>query len=586
MKLKRLILFLVLLSSSVAMSQTVEASWESLNKRGYPQWFRDAKLGIFVHWGLYSVPAYAGKEGYGEWFYRGLMLKDSGRCQIMSLFADTSLPINEQYASLVDYWHGELWNPNEWARLFKSAGAKYVMLVTKHHDGYCLWDSPQQPTWNSTVSGPHRNIVEELANAVRGEGLRMGFYYSLPEWNNPLHIWMQDPDSSIGDYVDNYMVPQFKELVSRYRPDAIFADGDWQNNHEDFHSEELIAWYYNLVGPDAIVNDRWGRGTQHGFKTPEYSAGIDVQSVPWAECRGIGRSFGFNRNEDLDNFLTDRELIRHFCDLVAHGGGLTLNVGPMADGTIPFIQQERLINLGRWLQTNGEAIYGTHPYIIASEQEECVAAMPNSTAVNFDWVRNSPLKGMPVDNFTVRWRGVTSPSRTACDCIIRVEGDDEIWVLGGDDTLLYYNHNWADNDRAQKTIHLDENSVWVFDVILKEKDLESSAKFTWSMDGGKTFTPVYADFTGVAEWQHTIRCFTAKEDNVYIIEFERHGQTLSIPSLPHLKKNTIVTLLGTSNKLRWKQDNNGTLHIDLSGVNQRELNALENAWVFKVGRGN
>jgi len=574
----KLLAALLLLTAFAAHGQT----WESLNARPYPQWFSDAKLGIFVHWGLYSVPAYAGKEGYAEWFYRGLMVGDSGRCHIMSLYADTALPVFEQYKQLTNHWRAELWSPQDWARMFREAGAKYVVLVTKHHDGYSLWDDPYQPQWNSTVSGPHRNIVEELTAAVRHEGLRMGFYYSLPEWSNPRHIWMQDPDTAIADYVNNYMVPQFKELVSRYHPDLIFADGDWQNTPEQLRSVELIDWYYRTVGPDAIVNDRWGQNTKHGFKTPEYSAGIGVSDRPWAECRGIGRSFGLNRNEDLDNYLTSTALIQHFCELVAHGGGLTLNVGPYADGTIPLIQQERLRNLGRWLQVNGEAIYGSRPYIIPCQREHMTAEMPHTTAIDYDWVRNAPLKGMPVDNFTIRWHGVMWPSRQEEDCLIRAEGNDEIWVLTGDDTILYYNHSWAENDRAQASYHFDGKSAYLFDVILKEKDLEATAHFSISHDGGKTFAPLYADWHGTATWQRTIRCFTQKGDNLYVIEFERPGPTLTIPDMPRLPKGTDGTLLGTDGTIRWRQKRDGSLTLDLSRLDPKQLNALSHAWVFKI----
>ena len=585
--MKRAQLILSLLLPLCLQAQQVEPTWESLNKRGYPQWFGDAKLGIFVHWGLYPVPAYASNDGYGEWFYRGLMTGDADRRRIMSLYADTSLPTFEQYKALKNYWHGELWNPQEWARMFKESGARYVMLVTKHHDGYSLWDDPYQPEWNSVVSGPRRNIVEELTAAVRAEGLRMGFYYSLPEWTNPRHIWMQDPDSAIGDYVDNYMVPQFKHLVAKYKPDAIFADGDWQNSASEFRSEELISWYYNLVGPDAIVNDRWGNGTQHGFRTPEYSAGISVTDRPWAECRGIGRSFGLNRNEDLENYLTDRELIQHFCELVASGGGLTLNVGPYADGTIPLIQQERLQALGRWLQVNGEAIYGSRPYktpegvLSPCQRTRTVAELPASGTIDYDWVRNAPLKAMPVDNFEIRWEGVTGPTPPkAGDYIIRIEGDDEVWLTGSVDTL-YYNHAWAENNNTA-TVHLDGNHVLALYVRYREKDLEAAVHVDWSRDGGRTFTPIYADWHGTASWERTLRCFTQKGNNLYVTEFERPGQTLTLPDIPRLRKSSTITLLGTTGTIRWKQKKDGTLTLDLSGLDTKELNALDHAWVFKI----
>ena len=213
-------------------------------------------------------------------------------------------------------------------------------------------------------TGPHRDICGELTEAVRKQGLQMGFYYSLPEWTSTIHTWYVDPNDSIAEYVDTHMIPQFKELVERYKPTILFTDGEWYNSAEQWHATELISWYYNTVGDEAIVNDRWGNGQQHGFRTPEYTGRAKLNDRPWAECRGIGRSFGLNRNEPFENYLTSDELIRHFVILVAAGGGLTINVGPAADGQIPLLQQERLLDLGRWLEINGEAIYGSNPYRI------------------------------------------------------------------------------------------------------------------------------------------------------------------------------------------------------------------------------
>ncbi|MCR4816768.1 MAG: alpha-L-fucosidase [Bacteroidales bacterium] len=594
MKKTVLVISLLLPMCLFAQQGRVEASWQSLNQRGYPQWFSDARLGIFVHWGLYSVPAYASKEGYAEWFYRGLMTGDTARRRIMSLYADTILPVFEQYATLTKYWHGELWQPDEWARLFREAGAKYVMLVTKHHDGYCLWDSPQQPEWNSTVSGPHRNIVAELTYAVRKQGLRMGFYYSLPEWSNSRHIWMEDPDDSIADYVDNYMVPQFKDLVSRYRPDAIFTDGDWQNTAKQFHAEELISWYYNTVGPDAIVNDRWGKGTQHGFKTPEYSAGISYQgNRPWAECRGIGRSFGYNRNEDIENYLTDRQLIQHFVELVADGGGLTLNVGPMADGTISYIQQERLRNLGQWLKINGEAIYGSEPPDVGVRckhvrpvkiVERINKPLPVSDAIDFDWVRNSPDPAIAVDGFNVIWEGsVTAPANGIYT--FKTEADDEITVVYGNDTLLYYNKAWAENDRAQKTLRLKKGQTLKLKVHFYEKDLEASARLLWSTDS-KDFTPVPAAWSGTAQSLRTNRCYTQRGNALYIHLFECPSNQIEEKLSFMLSKDAIVRMLGTQTNLKWKQDEDGLLTIDLSDIPADKLNGLNYVWVIKIDKYN
>ena len=175
--MKRLIIALCLAFSAISLSSQVLPTWESINQRGYPQWFSDAKLGIFIHWGIYSVPAFASKEGYAEWYYRGLMTNDDRKA-----FQERVYGKDFQYEDFVPMWKAELWNPDEWAELFKKSGAKYVLLVSKHHDGYCLWPSRYSPGWNSVETGPHRDICGELTEAVRKQGLKMGFYYSLPEW--------------------------------------------------------------------------------------------------------------------------------------------------------------------------------------------------------------------------------------------------------------------------------------------------------------------------------------------------------------------------------------------------------------------
>ena len=336
-----------------ASSVQWEADWEMLRARPYPQWFKDAKLGIFIHWGVTSVPAYGGKESYGEWYLRGLQVGDSLRTSFMK----NNYGEDFTYRDFAPLFKAELFDPAEWADIFKRAGARYVIFVTKHHDGYCLWPSKYAPDWNSMDVGPHRDLVGDLTDAVREAGLKMGFYYSLPEWNHPLHRWYTDPHDSIGAYVEQHMIPQFKELVSTYKPALLFADGEWYNSAKQWHAAELISWYFNLVGDDAIVNNRWGGGSNIGFLTPEYSAGIKKSDRPWTEVRGLGRSFGLNRNEKLDAYMTGEDLVHFFVKAVSNGGGITINVGPKADGQIPLLQQDRLIALGEWLKINGEEIY-------------------------------------------------------------------------------------------------------------------------------------------------------------------------------------------------------------------------------------
>jgi alpha-L-fucosidase len=189
----------------------------------------------------------------------------------------------------------------------------------------------------------------------------MGYYYSLYEWYNPL--WKSDPKR----YAVEHMHPQFKDLVTRYKPAIIFSDGEWDMPGEDWKSPELLAWLFNdsPVKDDVVVNDRWGKGSRHkhgGYWTTEYTAGLDTGGHPWEESRGMGFSYGYNRAETLKDYRTDRELILMLVDLVSRGGNLLLDIGPTGDGRIPVVMEERLIQIGKWLKTNGEAIYGTRPW--------------------------------------------------------------------------------------------------------------------------------------------------------------------------------------------------------------------------------
>ena len=413
------------LTANVSAQQNEwQSTWESLQSRPYPQWFKDAKLGIFIHWGVYSVPAYGGKESYGEWFLRGLQVGDTLR----ENFVKKNYGKDFTYRDFAPLFKAELFNPDDWAKLFEEAGAKYIILVAKHHDGYCLWPSKYSPGWNSMDVGPHRDLVGELKKAIDKTDIKFGLYYSLPEWNNLLHRWYTDPNDQIAPYVEKHMIPQFKELVGKYKPKVMFTDGEWFNTAEQWHARQLIAWYYNTVGDEAIVNNRWGGGSNIGFLTPEYSAGMKETDRPWAECRGLGRSFGLNRNEPLDQYMTPGELIDFFVKAVGNGGGITLNVGPKADGQIPLLQQERLRQLGAWLKINGEAIYGSKTWIKNGE-ERPVAVERIDPEIDFDWVRNTPVKPIKEDDFTVTWTGFARPDFTG-DYLFEAKADDgiRVWI--------------------------------------------------------------------------------------------------------------------------------------------------------------
>jgi alpha-L-fucosidase len=336
--------------------------WASLDQRPMPAWFQDAKFGIFIHWGVYSVPAWAVKGEYAEWYWNRIMRTDAEH-EPWRAFHRENFGEDFDYADFAPQFRAELFDARQWAEVFERAGAKYVVPTSKHHDGYALWPSADASRtwgrpWNAAEVGPQRDLMGELAAAVRERGLKFGFYYSLYEWFNPL--WRSDRSR----YVSEHMIPQFKDVVNRYDPAIIFSDGEWDMPSADWRSEELLAWLFNesAVKDEVVVNDRWGKETRHrhgGYWTTEYTAGLQDGSHPWEESRGMAYSYGLSRAERAEDYKSARELILVLVDLVSRGGNLLLDIGPAADGTIPPIMEERLLEMGDWLRINGEAIYGT-----------------------------------------------------------------------------------------------------------------------------------------------------------------------------------------------------------------------------------
>jgi alpha-L-fucosidase len=352
---------------------------ESLNQHPLPQWYADAKLGIFIHWGLYSVPGWAPlvhpehdfaapdyikNNPYAEWYLNVLRIDGS----------PTQAYHREHYGANFDYYNFapvfdreiQKWNPDTWAKVFRDAGARYVVLTSKHHEGFTLWpSSTPNPTLPADRQHATRDLVGELTTAVRKAGLRMGLYYSGGyDWTfvpGPIRTaadyqTVKPQSEAYGKYVD----AQMRELITRYQPSVLWNDIDYPKSG---HPLEIMAEYYNVV-PDGVIDDRFG--VRHSdFKSPEYETLSKISPTKWEECRGLGRSFGYNRAEGEAETIAPDQLIYLLVDIVSKNGNLLLDVGPEADGTIPPVQMSRLEALGTWLRSNGEAIYGTHPWIRA-----------------------------------------------------------------------------------------------------------------------------------------------------------------------------------------------------------------------------
>jgi alpha-L-fucosidase len=360
----------------------------SLKEHKVPEWFHDAKLGIFIHWGLFSVPAYAvgrlpldesQKRGieehfknnsYAEWYLNSLRIKGSPTQK----YHKENYGENFSYDEFAPIFNEEIkkWNPDEMVDLFKKAGAKYVVLVTKHHDGFLLWPS-KHPNPKKEDYQASRDIVGELTTTVKKNGLKMGFYYSGAldwSWNpNPIKdgkSFQANGPSQI-EYT-RYANNHWYELINVYDPIILWNDIGYPPNTNVY---EIFAYFYNKH-PDGAINDRWIQMHKSDFKhpkvrhrdfaTPEYMRMPKITNYKWESTRGVGNSFGYNKIETEEDYLAPEELIRMFIDIVSKNGNLLLNVGPMADGTIPELQQKAILGLGKWLEINGEAIYDTRSW--------------------------------------------------------------------------------------------------------------------------------------------------------------------------------------------------------------------------------
>ena len=384
--------------------------------RTTPPWFDEAKLGIIIHWNAASIPAFAPvttvralsndnkrnsqsdplwdlrKLPYAEMYQQVMMIPGSATARYHAEHYGT-MP----YDGFVTQFRDQMipgWDARAWATLFARAGARYVVLTTKTEDGFLLWPSahrnPHKEGWQS-----QRDVVGDLATAVRAEGLRFGTYYSGGwDWTfgglAPGELGQTPVTEEYRAYVDAH----WRELIERYRPDVMWNDYAYPGGADSRpgkldptvkkHIEDLFRFYLARV-PDGVINNRFDTASQNNlataaqtadklytdFVTPESTIEPNQEpperlkkvKIKWEANRGIGRSYGYNAVEDETSYMSPDDLVHLFVDVVARGGNLLINVGPMSTGEIPWLQARPLLELGWWLRTNGEAIYGTHSWI-------------------------------------------------------------------------------------------------------------------------------------------------------------------------------------------------------------------------------
>jgi len=379
------------------ISMTYEPNYDSLRTHPLPTWFDDAKLGIMITWGLYSVPAWAEVKGdlneivardgwqaqflhnpYAEWYLNTIRVEGSpAQAHHRETYGD-DFPYSD-FAPIFNR-ESEKWQPSEWGDLFKRAGARYAVLIAKHCDTFALWD-----TQFVTTKIPHpyhasRDLVGLYADAMRAVGIAPGLYYCAGmDWVYNEKVLTDFPDVFSSIPQDPEFVARcqahWRELIDRYQPSIMWGDIGYP---VDPLLPDLMAYYYNNV-PDGVINDRFAQTLKQDqpvddtlilspepphfdFRTPEYTSYDHIPPYKWECVRGIGHSFGYNEVEGEDDYIAPDKLIAMLIDIVSKNGNLLLGVGPAADGSIPALQVDRLLKLGAWLDVNGDAIFGTRPY--------------------------------------------------------------------------------------------------------------------------------------------------------------------------------------------------------------------------------
>lgn len=357
---KSILSFLLLLSVTVNaqtnfLNETVEA------KNARMDWWRDATFGMFIHWGAYAVPAgiYEGKEvkGIGEWIMNS---------------AKIPIPV---YEGFVKQFNPTSFNAKEWAAIAKAAGIKYIVITSKHHDGFCLWDS-KITNYDIMDAAPFkRDILKELSDACKEAGIKMCFYHSIMDWHQPDaespkdYKHQHNPSANWARYREEYLKPQLKELIVKYDPAVLWFDGEWIPEWTEDQGKDLYNFLRNLK-PDLIINNRVGKGRSGmqgmnkykdaagDFGTPEQEILEGTSDQDWESCITMNDTWGFKKNDH--NWKSTQTLIDQLVDIAAKGGNYLLNVGPTAEGLIPAPSVERLKEMGDWLKINGEAIYATN----------------------------------------------------------------------------------------------------------------------------------------------------------------------------------------------------------------------------------
>ncbi len=444
-----------------------QPQWPSLQKYRVPDWYQDAKFGIFIHWGVYSVPAFG-----NEWYPRNMYLQ--GSPEFVHHVATFGPQLQFGYKDFIPLFKADKFDPDAWAHLFRDSGAKYVIPVAEHHDGFAMYDSGVS-SWTAAKMGPKRDIVGDLARSVRAAGLHFGasshraehYFFMNPgrdfpsdvedphnsAFYGPAHAgvtdkngaqWLAHPDPA---YLNDWLA-RSSEIVIKYHPEVMWFD--WWIGTKEFepYLQRFAAFYYNDAlkrNSSAVINYK-----KEAF--PDGAAVLDIErgqldasrNLFWQTDTSVSiKSWGYIKN---DTFRTPESMIQQLVDIVSKNGCLLLNIGPKPDGTIPEEAQQILLGMGRWLKVNGEAIYRTRPWKTYGEGPTQVAGgafhdtatKPYSSrdirfTTNGDALYAIAMAWPDDGKLNVKSIGPSVPVKT-----VRLLGSDaEIkWTRGGDGLVL------------------------------------------------------------------------------------------------------------------------------------------------------
>lgn len=368
-----------------------------------PSWWNERRYGLFVHSNVATVPSFSPVGEYADWYWSHMgtdqladvLLHPTPMAEVLAFHRDRWAHV-ERYDDFIPFLSYHRFDADEQLELATSAGMKYLVHVTKHHDGFCWWDAPGTRR-TSVLQGPKRNVMAELAEACRSTDVLFGTYYSLLDWHDQRY-----PRAA---YVDNVLHPHVLDLVERYGSQILWGDGHWGHGPDVWRAEALIHKAQQLAarqGHELIVNDRWWHPSPD-FTTYEYNAPADIQLTPWELCRGVGPSFCHNRAERAEHMLTPSALLDLLTEVIAKGGNLLLNVGPSVDGSISALQQHPIREVGRWVNRHREIIHGSRPFDQWGDaQVRYVRVDDDVIAVDLTASTQFTLAGLTPDRYVVR----------------------------------------------------------------------------------------------------------------------------------------------------------------------------------------